>query len=133
MIGKVVDASALAAIARGHLEATAWLETAHAMATSLYVPALAVSEVLSLRPEAAADLDDIRAHPSIMVKDMTPAERVAVEQLLAEAGDGTGGVFDVLAGHVVHVATARGWPVLTTDPGRLRRLVPEIEVNLLPP
>ena len=105
MIGKVVDASALAALARGHLEATGWLQTAHATATSLYVPALAVSEVLFLRPDAADDLEDIGIHPSIVVKDMTAAERVAVEQLLAKAGGGSGGVFDVLAGHVVHVAT----------------------------
>ena len=130
MIGKVLDGSALAALARGNVEAGAWLETAHAMASSLYVPQLAFTEVLTLHPSAAADLDDIRAHPSIMVKAMTPAEQAAVEQLLATAGDG---VFDVLAGHVVHVATTRGWPVLTTDPTRLRRLAPDIEINLLRP
>ncbi len=129
MIGKVLDGSALAALLRNHLEAGAWLETAYAMATSLYVPALAFAEVRTLHPDAEADLDDLRAHPSIMVKDMTPAERAAVQQLLTEAG----GVFDVLAGHIVHVATTRGWPVLTTDPQRLRRLAPEVELNLLPP
>lgn len=99
------------------------------MATSLYVPQLAFAEVLALYPDAVNDLDDIRAYPSIMVKDMTPPERAAVERLLAA----TGGAFDVLAGHIVYVATTHGWPVLTTDPTRLRRLVPDIELNLLPP
>lgn len=129
MIGKVLDGSALAAVVHGHFEARAWLDTAYVMATSLYVPDLAFTELLALRPDAVADLDDVRTHPSIVVKTMSPDERTGVEQSLAAAE----GVFDVLAGHVVHVAATRGWPVLTTDPSRLRRLAPDLEIDVLPP
>ncbi len=40
-------------------------------------------------------------------------------------------VFDALAGHVVYVARQRGWPALTDDPGRLHRVDPGLEVELL--
>lgn len=50
----------------------------------------------------------------------------AVDGLLDSAG-----VFDALAGQVVHVKRQRGWPALTDDPGRLHRLAPDLQVDLL--
>jgi hypothetical protein len=32
---------------------------------------------------------------------------------------------------VILVARRRGWPVLTTDPGRLQRIAPDLDVDLL--
>lgn len=40
-------------------------------------------------------------------------------------------MFDATAGHVVHVARQRGWPALSADPGRLRRVHPSIEIDLI--
>jgi hypothetical protein len=48
----------------------------------------------------------------------------------AEWGAGMIG-YDVPAGHVVHTATRRGWDAMTSDPGRLRRLEPDIGLTLL--
>jgi len=39
--------------------------------------------------------------------------------------------WDGIAGHVILVARRRGWPVLTTDPGRLQRITPDLDVGLL--
>jgi hypothetical protein len=50
----------------------------------------------------------------------------AVDQLLIQAD-----IFDALAGHVVHIARQRGWPVLSADPGRLHRLDPTLPIDLL--
>jgi hypothetical protein len=36
-----------------------------------------------------------------------------------------------MAGHVVYVTRARGWPALSADPGRLRRVDPALEIDLL--
>ena len=44
---------------------------------------------------------------------------------------GAAGVFDALAGNVLHVARQRGWPALTADPGRVHRVTPDLEVDLL--
>ena len=71
-----------------------------------------------------------------MLGELDTATAVAVEHLLERATDNHPSaasveVVDVLAGHVVHIARTRGWPVLTTDPDRLRRLNPAVEVQLL--
>jgi hypothetical protein len=39
--------------------------------------------------------------------------------------------WDGVAGHVILVARQRGWPVLTTDPDRLRRIAPDLDVDLM--
>ena len=44
---------------------------------------------------------------------------------------GAAGVFDALAGNVLRVAGQRGWPALTADPGRVHRVAPDLEVDLL--
>jgi hypothetical protein len=49
-----------------------------------------------------------------------------VARLLVEAK-----AWDGTAGHVILVARQRGWPVLTTDPDRLRRIAPDLDVDLL--
>lgn len=40
-------------------------------------------------------------------------------------------MWDVTAGHVIYVARRRGWPVLTADPGRLQRIAPDLDLDLL--
>lgn len=42
-------------------------------------------------------------------------------------------MWDAIAGHVILVARRRGWPVLTADPDRLRRIAPDVDVDLLQP
>ena len=65
-------------------------------------------------------------HPSVIVGELDAAMADRVDQLLLDAE-----VFDGCAGHVVHVAKQRGWPALSADPGRLRRVDPAVEIDLL--
>ncbi|MBV9143184.1 MAG: hypothetical protein JO115_20095 [Pseudonocardiales bacterium] len=124
--GKVVDPSALAAHVGGSFAMATWLAVANELSIVLYVPALAMVEVRAVYPDAQAVLSRLLAHPSVIHADLTRAQAREVARLLAEsqAWDGT-------AGRVVLVARERGWPVLTADPGRLRRIAPDLDLDLL--
>ncbi|MGH3530065.1 MAG: hypothetical protein ACRDS0_28450 [Pseudonocardiaceae bacterium] len=124
--GKVLDASALAALVRGRLSAMAWFDTAFALSLPLYLPILALAEVRAVRPDAGPQLAEVLGHPSVVLGELDAATADQVDQLLLAAG-----VFDALAAHVVYVARQRGWPALTDDPGRLRRIDPDIQLDLL--
>jgi hypothetical protein len=124
--GKVVDASALAALVRGRMSAMAWFDTAWALSLPLYLPTLALAEVRAVRPDTAPRLAEVLGHPSVVLGELDATAAGQVDQLLLTAD-----VFDGCAGHVVHVTRTRGWPALTADPGRLRRVDPTVPVDLL--
>jgi predicted nucleic acid-binding protein len=124
--GKVLDASFVAALVRGSLAAGAWLDTARLAGLALYLPTLALTEVRAVCPDAGGELAELLGHPGVVLGELDAAAAAQVEQLLTEAG-----VFDALAGHIAHVARTRGWPVVTADPGRLRRIAPDLEFDLL--
>jgi predicted nucleic acid-binding protein len=124
--GKVVDASALAALIRGRLSAIAWFATAEAAGIVLYLPTLALAEVRAVRPDAAVELAEALGHSMVVLGEMDAANARQVDQLLTDAD-----VFDAMAGHVVHVARQRGWPALSADSGRLRHVDPAIEIDLI--
>lgn len=126
--GKVLDPSALAALARGNLAAATWLTVAGQLGIVLYVPSQALTEVVSVRPDAGPLLADLLAHPSVVRGDLDVPAGHQVEQRMQAAGDG---IYDGTAGHVVHVAQTRGWPVLTTDPQRLHRIEPHTVVEMV--
>jgi predicted nucleic acid-binding protein len=117
--GKILDASALAALVRGRVSAAAWFATARTLSLPLYLPMLALAEVRAVRPDAGAQLAEVMGHPSVVLGELDAMGAGQVDQLLIAAD-----VFDGCAGHIVHVARSRGWPVLTADPGRVasRRL-----------
>ncbi len=62
----------------------------------------------------------------MVLGELDAAAADQVDQLLLAAE-----VFDGCAGHIVHVARTRDWPALTDDPGRLRRVDPEVQLDLL--
>lgn len=68
--GKVVDASALAALVRGRLAAVAWFATAKTTGLTLYLPALALAEVRAVRPDAGSELAEALGHPSVVLGDL---------------------------------------------------------------
>lgn len=124
--GKVVDASALAALVRGHLGAVAWISTARQVGIALYVPSRALTEVRAVLLDAGPQLAELLGHPSVILGELDADDASAVAQLLDQAA-----VWDSLAGQVVHIARRRDWPVLTADPARLNRITPNVEVTLL--
>lgn len=126
MIGQVLDASAVDAVVGQSVEATSWLIGSRSLSTPLYVPALAMGEVQAVRPHRLGELYELLEHPSVLRRDLDPATAERVAQLFDDLR-----VFDACAGHVVTVARDRGWPVITSDPERLRRIDPDIEVILV--
>ncbi|MGH3869732.1 MAG: hypothetical protein ACRDQ4_27260 [Pseudonocardiaceae bacterium] len=87
---------------------------------------MAIAEVRVLRPDAGVLLDDLAGHPHVIVGRLGDADAAAVERALEVTN-----TFDVLAGWVVHACRQRGWPALTADPGRLQRVNPDVDVDLL--
>ena len=127
--GKVVDSSALAAYVRGSVAMDSWLAVAKELGIVLYVPALAVIEVRTVcevYPTSDALLSRLLDHPSVIHSVLSSADALTVIRLLDESR-----AWDGIAGQVILVARQRGWPVLTTDPDRLRRIAPDLDVDLL--
>lgn len=122
--GKILDASAVAAWTRGSIAFSAWLGAARVRGLTYYLPSLAITEVRVLRPDVDVLLDELAAHPHVVLGRLDAADAAAVEQLLDASG-----TVDVLAGWVVHACRQRGWPALSTDPGRLHRVDPAVEVD----
>lgn len=125
--GKVVDPSALAAYVRGDsIALQAWLVTAKDRGLVLVVPQMVLAEVRLVCPGSAEHLALLLDFPWVVQLGLTSSGADGIARLLTEtsAWDGT-------AGHVILVARERGWPVLTTDPGRLTRIAPDLDVDLL--
>lgn len=122
--GKVADSSALAAYVRGtSIGLLAWLATAQDRGSVLYVPSLALDEVHSVYPDSDELLARLLRHPWVVEGGRQAAE---LATFLVDVGR-----FDPAAAQVILVARERGWPVLTTDPGRLTRIAPDLDIHLL--
>jgi hypothetical protein len=68
-------------------------------------------------------------HSMIVLGELDAANARQVDRLLTDAD-----MFDAMAGHVVHApgpGFSWGWPALSADPSRLRRIDPGIEIDLL--
>jgi hypothetical protein len=87
-----------------------------------YVPSLALTEVRAVRPDTGPALAELLGHSVVVLGELDAATADAVDRLLDAAG-----MFDALAGHVIQVA--RGWPALSSDPGRLHRIDPDLEIT----
>ena len=68
--GRVLDASALAALVRGRVSAAAWFATARTMSLPLYLPTLALAEVRAVRPDAGPQLAEVLGHPSVVLGEL---------------------------------------------------------------
>ena len=124
--GKVLDPSVLAEFVEGSIAMEAWLDVAATQGVVFFVPSLAVGEVRAVYPDRSAHLRRLVDHSQVVVRELTHAEAPVVAKLLADAR-----CFDAAAGHVILVARQRGWPVLTADPGRLQRIAPDLDLDLL--
>lgn len=123
--GKVLDASALMAWATGSLALASWIAVAPGLGLTLLIPSAASAEALLARPLDADLLEVLLAEPTVLIVEAPePAHLAEIEALRARTG-----VFDPLAVCVVALCRARGWPALSTDPARLQRIDPAIEVT----
>jgi hypothetical protein len=104
----------------------AWVGVARARGLTLLLPTLARVEILTLRPEAAGLVGELTAHPHVLIAELSGSDREAIEARIAASE-----TCDVLATWVVHASHQRGWPALSGDPTRLRRVDPTVEIDLL--
>lgn len=106
--GKVLDASAAAG----------------GLGLTLLVPELAVTEVLTLRPDQQNTVEDLLAHPQVLLDRLTQPDRRHLDELLEHAA-----VFDVCAGWTVQRARDRGWSAVSADPPRLHHVDALLDVD----
>lgn len=124
---EVADPSALAAYVRGDsIALQAWLAVARDRGIVLHIPGMALAEVRAVHLDGGALLSALLEHPWVVHAELSRAEAPRIVQLLAESR-----VWDGTGGHVVLVARDRGWPVLSADPDRLRRIAPDLDVDQL--
>jgi len=82
---------------------------------------------LSSRTPTTELIDLLMVSPSVVVLDRPGAvELAAIRRLHLEDG-----VFDPLATWVVGLCRSRGWPALSSDPTRLRRVDADLAVDVL--
>jgi uncharacterized membrane protein YhfC len=124
--GKVLDASALTAWASGHVGMQTWFGIAWELQLSFYVPAFARTEAMLLHPDTEPLIETLTRAPYVVLADLRPAEAAAVDTRQQAAG-----VFDPLAAWVVHACRQRGWSAISADPGRLRRVDPDLPIDVL--
>jgi len=104
-----------------------WRELAWQLQLTLLVPVAARSEALLAHPDDTELIDLLMVSPSVVVLDRPGAvELAAIRRLHLEDG-----VFDPLATWVVGLCRSRGWPALSSDPTRLRRVDADLAVDVL--
>ena len=112
---------------RGSLALACWTAVAAGLGLALLVPSAARTEAALIRPGDADLLDVLLADPTVLVLETPePGHRGDVDDLYDREG-----VFDPLASWVITLCRTRGWPALSSDPARLRRLDPTVEIDLL--
>jgi hypothetical protein len=77
--GKVLDASAVAAWASGHLGMQTWFGIAWELQLSFYLPAFARNEAMLLHPATESLIETPTRAPYVVLADLGPAEAAAVD------------------------------------------------------
>jgi hypothetical protein len=128
--GRVLDTSALEHFATGRsVYARALVWAAVEQSDVLVVPTTALTTTWGRIPaEAHGVLEVLLGLPNTVVEVLDPPSAHGVGLLLATAG----GRGELTAAHVVWCWRRRGWAILTADPGPLRELDPNVEVEELP-
>ncbi|MGH3751107.1 MAG: hypothetical protein ACRDRP_00130 [Pseudonocardiaceae bacterium] len=132
MSGRVLTCSAIVDIATGRsVYGRAFLVAAVELGMILPTPSTALLQAwAAVPPQARALLELFLDAPAVVVEDLTGpvAGRAGVRAHPAHQA----GCFDVAAAHAVDVAMARGLAILTAEPGPLRAIHPDVEIEELP-
>ncbi|MDX2149919.1 MAG: PIN domain-containing protein [Bryobacteraceae bacterium] len=122
--GITLDAGALIAVDRDHRRVIALLARAAERGARITIPATALAQAIR-NPARQVRLTRLIRHVLTDVAPLHGPDATAVGILLARTGTS-----DVVDAHVVVCARRTGQPLLTSDPGDLRRIGPEL--RLLP-
>jgi hypothetical protein len=128
--GRILDTSALEHFATGRsVYARALIWAAVEQSSVLVVPSASLTMAWSRIPtEVHEVLTLLLGLPNTVVEVLGEPTAHEVGLFLAAAGGGV----ELTAAHVVWCWRRRGWAVLTADPGSLRELDPNVEVEELP-
>lgn len=128
--GRILDTSALEHFATGRsVYARALVWAAVEQSDVLVVPTTALTKAWSRIPaEVQGVLEVLLGLPNTVVEVLDSPTAHEVGLFLAASG----GQGELTAAHVVWCWRRRGWAILTADPGHLRELDPNVEVEELP-
>jgi hypothetical protein len=131
--GRILTASAIVDIATDRsVYARAFLVAAVELGMTLPTPSTALLQAwATVPPEARVLMELFLDAPAVIIEnlDASVASQAGVRAHPAHQT----GRFDLAAAHAVEVATARGFPILTAEPGPLRAINPDLEIEELPP
>jgi hypothetical protein len=125
MPGVTFDAGPLIALDRDDRRVVVLLARARETGTRITVPASALAQAIR-RPERQARLSRLIRQPTTDVIDLGRVDATNVGRLLAASGTS-----DNADAHVVICARRADQPVVTSDPGDLRRLDPALRLITL--
>lgn len=122
MLGVVLDAGGLIALDRDDRRVIVLLARAAETSSRVTVPASALAQAIR-RPEQQVRLARLIRQPATDVVALDRVEATNIGRLLAVSGTS-----DIADAHVVICARRTDAQVVTSDPGDLRRLDPDIRV-----
>jgi hypothetical protein len=130
--GRVLTSSAIVDIATDRsVYGRAFLVAAVELGMIFPTPSTALLQAwAAVPPQARALLELFLDAPAVVVEDLTMsvAGRAGVRAHPAHLA----GRFDVAAAHAVDVAMTRGLAILTAEPGPLRAIHPDVEIEEVP-
>jgi hypothetical protein len=122
MPGLTLDAGGLIALDRNDRRIVVLLARAAQTSAPITVPASALAQAIR-QPERQARLARLVRQPTTTVVPLDRVDATSVGRLLAASG-----TTDIVDAHVVICGRRSGQRVVTSDPGDLRRLDPEIQL-----
>jgi hypothetical protein len=125
MAGVTLDAGGLIALDRNDRRVVALLARAREVGAHITIPATALAQAVR-RPDRQVRLSRLIRQPTTAVVALDRVDATNVGRLLAASGTS-----DVVDAHVVVCARRTDQQVVTSDPGDLRRLDPEIKVVIV--
>ena len=129
--GRILDTSALIQAARGTPYMQALLYVSHEHLITLVIPAPCLGDALARLddPEQQARLFDLLKSPIASVALFGVPEATGTALL---RGGTSPSRASTGAAHAAYLAASRGWPVVSSRPGPIRALHPNVEIEPLP-
>ena len=104
-----------------------WRSLARDLQLTLVVPAAARAEALIAYPHNEDHLHVLLTDPNVVVvAEAGPSVEATARRVQQDTG-----VFDPAATWTTELCRERSWPALSSDPDRLRRLAPNLAIDLL--
>lgn len=118
--GVVLDAGAFVALENRDRTAVAMFDQARQTGRSLITSAAVLGRIWRGQPQQA-NIARVLKWSNFMIDDLTRGDGRTIGKMLAVTG-----TTDVIDAHAALLARRSGWPVVTSDPGDLRKLDPTL-------